>query len=195
MIKKGLSLTIFLFIFLISSDLFASEFSHKNDTEYFSVYMQDGVDSLDVAYKIDIGTNVYLSREECKASLSLGDNPDEIFIQNVDALFNEVSGILDMHIYSYHGTIKVCPNKEELERVFYDIFKYELKAESFYHHMENTIYINAENLKPGILAHEMAHAIITHYFVVVPPVKAQEVLSGYVEYNINKKVSKEEMNR
>ena len=39
------------------------------------------------------------------------------------------------------------------------------------------------------IAHEIAHAIINHYFVVPPSVKMQEILSGYVEYSLNKKVA------
>ena len=50
----------------------------------------------------------------------------------------------------------------------------------------NTIYASAENFKIGVIGHEIAHAVISHYFVVQPSVKIQEVLAGYVEYQLRK---------
>ena len=50
----------------------------------------------------------------------------------------------------------------------------------------NTIYITAENFKKAVLGHEVAHAVISHYFVVQPSMKVQEVLAGYIEYQLRK---------
>ena len=38
--------------------------------------------------------------------------------------------------------------------------------------------------RKGILMHEMSHAIISRFFPVPAPVKVQEVLAMYVEYNL-----------
>ncbi|MBU0693662.1 MAG: hypothetical protein KKC11_03205 [Candidatus Omnitrophica bacterium] len=114
-------------------------------------------------------------------------NFDSIISKTLDALYLEVSDILDIHIYSYHGKIKVYPNKEKLkENVFrnYPGQKYNLPA--VYIHPDNAIHISLADLTLGMLAHEIAHAIISHYFVVPPPAKVQEVLAGYVEYSIRK---------
>ena len=50
--------------------------------------------------------------------------------------------------------------------------------------MGNTIYTSEESFKREVVGHEMSHAIICHYFAVPAPVKVQEVLSMYVEYNL-----------
>jgi hypothetical protein len=55
---------------------------------------------------------------------------------------------------------------------------------SFYVYDLNTIYVSAGSFKREVLGHEIAHAVISHYFVVQPPMKAQEVLAGYVEYQL-----------
>jgi hypothetical protein len=34
----------------------------------------------------------------------------------------------------------------------------------------------------------MAHALISNYFVVAPPPKVQEILAGYVEYSVRKRM-------
>jgi hypothetical protein len=60
------------------------------------------------------------------------------------------------------------------------------EVKSFYVYELNTIYTSAENFRRGIIGHEIGHAIMSHYFVVQPPVKIQEVLAGYVEYQLRK---------
>jgi len=179
---------ILLFIFVLASSVYAQDFALVCDGDYFTIHCQEGVDPLNIAYKIKAGPNFYIYKDSDK-KIFRGGSPGDILAENIDALFEEVSDLLDMHLYSYHGDIKIFLTKDNLGKVFSKLLGEELKSESFYYHNENAIYISAESLKPGILAHEIAHAIISHYFVVLPPVKVQEVLSGYVEYNINKKFS------
>ena len=142
---------------------------------------------MNIAYQIQIGGTFYLYKDADKAIVA-GGTPEDVLTENMDNLFNEVSDVLDIHLYSYHGEIKICLNKEELQKAFSELFNKELKAGSFYYHDQNVIYISTDGLRAGILAHEMAHAVISHYFVVLPPAKVQEVLAGYVEFAINKKV-------
>jgi len=115
---------------------------------------------------------------------------DSIIAKALDALYLEVSDILDIHIYSYHGKIKIYPNKEDVEsNVATALKKQHAKKTDFpavYRHSLNTIYASFPDLTLGMLAHEIAHAILSHYFVVPPPTKIQEVLAGYVEYTIRK---------
>lgn len=178
-----------LFFLTLPRYLYAIDFPHRCESKHFTIYYQQGVDPLDAAYKVNIGGSIYFYKNRSK-TVSPDSEPKEILTQNIDILFNEVSDLLDMHLYTYRGSIKICLNKEELKKTFYEIFNRELKFESFYYHTENAIYISLESLRPGILAHEIAHAIINHYFVVMPPMRVQEVLAGYVEYTINKKSQK-----
>jgi len=39
-------------------------------------------------------------------------------------------------------------------------------------------------LNENILAHEMGHCIIDHYFVILPPRKIQEMLAVYVDIHL-----------
>jgi len=57
---------------------------------------------------------------------------------------------------------------------------------SFYVNDISAIYISGENFRREILGHEIAHAIINHYFVVSPPIKVQEILAKYIEYQLRK---------
>jgi len=169
-------------------NLYAVDFPNRCDSDYFTIYYQDGVDPLNIAYQIQIGGTFYVYKDAGKAIVA-GGTPEDVLTENIDNLFNEVSDILDMHLYSYHGEIKIFLNKEELQKAFSELFNNKkLESKSFYHREQNTIYAAIEGLRADILAHEMAYAITSHYFVVLPPVKVQEVLAGYVEFVINKKV-------
>lgn len=184
--KTSISLLIFLALCNIT---FAQNLSQRIDSHYFTIYYSSALDPLDLAYKINIGSPIIVYKSK-NIEIVTGSDPDEIFADQIDILFNEVSDILDMHLYSYHGDIKIYPTKEELQSALRDILGRDIDAESFYHHDQNTIYISARSFNPYVLGHEIAHAIICHYFVVLPPVKVQEVLAGFVEYNLRKKLQK-----
>ena len=93
---------------------------------------------------------------------------------------------LDMNLYSLQGNLKICNDRNHLNNVYDSIFGRKLQASSFYIDEYNTIYISADDFTKEILGHEIAHMIISHYFVVQPPQKVAEILSGYVEYRLRK---------
>ncbi len=168
------------FAFFLSATSVISAQERRIDGTYFSIYYQTGLDPLEIARQLDFSsphllTGVYSS------------NPESTLAKTVDALFLEVSDILDIHLYSFKGNLRIFRDFQALNAAFYGLYRQSLKTSSFYVYDTNTIYIAADNLRVGILGHEMAHAIINHYFVVSPPVKVQEVLAGYVEYILNKK--------
>lgn len=115
-----------------------------------------------------------------------GDSVGDMLGKAVDGLYREVSDILDIHIYSFKGAIKVFSDQPALARFFRQEHGMEFKERSLYHFEKDVIYISLADVTVGMLGHEMAHAIISHYFVVPPPAKIQEVLCGYVEYSLRK---------
>jgi hypothetical protein len=116
-----------------------------------------------------------------------GGSPDNELLDMVEALFMQVCDILDMHLYSLQIGIDVMKDSGQLAMEYRKLFDDDLgNRGSFYVFDHNRIYIASTDFKATVLGHEMAHAIISHYFVVQPPVKIQEVLAGYVEYNLRK---------
>jgi len=112
--------------------------------------------------------------------------------QGADALFSLVCDFLDMQLYSYKGKIKICLDERQLDTIYKDLFGKDPAAApmgSFYVSDLNAIYITQESFKRLILGHEIAHAVISNYFVVQPPIKVQEILAGYVEYQLRKTTS------
>ena len=116
------------------------------------------------------------------------DSAEAELAQATDALFVRICDILDMPLFSYKGEIKVCRDEEQLARIYKNLFDKELEGPigSFYVFDLNTIYVTQENFRRPTLGHEIGHAVISNYFVVQPPIKIQEVLAGYVEYQLRK---------
>lgn len=147
--------------------------------KYYTVYYPSQLESSVLIQKLNMSAlDSLMAGKSAPYEVGLGDMLDTLFIRVCD--------ILDMHIYSFQGTIKVCENRAHLERIYKDMFGRELNTISFYVNDLNTIYITPDNFKREILGHEMAHAVMSRYFVVPPPVKIHEVLAMYVEYQLRK---------
>ncbi|MCX7661357.1 MAG: hypothetical protein N2Z79_01575 [Candidatus Omnitrophica bacterium] len=174
MIRKIFFIILFLILFTVICSA-QKEFK----SSYFKIHLYKGVDILDLTKKLDISSGYLLG------SYPL-DNAEIMLTRIIDAIFLETSDILGIHLPTFKGEIKIFYNYEELKNLFREIFERELNTFSFYMATTNTIYIDAQNIKPEILAHEMAHALISRYFVVLPPPKLQEILAKYVEYKIRK---------
>ena len=174
--------------FLVLPGLFVSpSFSQEENLsliaegKYFSIYSCKNLDINELLSKLNFDYFLHFD--------SLSKNPDapkNILTQTLDSLYLEVSDILDIHIYSYHGNIKILPDKNGVNSAFKKYFGRDFPQRSFYFHQKNTIYISFPDLTLGMLGHEISHAIISHYFVVFPPAKMQEILCGYVEYSLRK---------
>ena len=152
--------------------------ARKIESEHFTVYIAPGIDTDRLAQSLNPSP---------QESILTG-RPHGGDLQGlVDVLFSRVCDILDMQLYSFHGTIKVCGDFQHLNSIYNNLFDRDLTNKySFYVYNLNTVYICAEHFSREVLGHEIAHAIISHYFVVLPSVKIQEVLAMFVEYNLRK---------
>jgi hypothetical protein len=152
--------------------------------KYFTIYYSPQIDASTLAPQLNIqpADEIIAGKSPQKESPTGSELADM-----ADTLFLQVSDILDMHLYSFQGKIKICADDAQIERIYGTLFNASLHhRKSFYVYALNTIYISLDNFKREILGHEMAHAIINHYFVVQSPVKIQEILSMYVEYQLRK---------
>lgn len=149
---------------------------------YFTVYGFKGMDKNILLDKLGYGfTSSYMEEVMMQAEGS-----DEPVVGSLDALYLEISDILDLHSYNFHGTIKVVATQKEIAQIFKKQYGRDFSERSFFVHEENTIYISLEDITLGMVGHEIAHAVISHYFVIPPPQKMAEVLSGYVEFHLRK---------
>ncbi len=156
----------------------------KIDTEHFTIY-----------YKPNVDINVLLSQlhvsptDQMLTNLTVNtSSPQSQLASTVEVLFARASDVLDMHIYSLKANIKIFATQQDLTDFYNNLFHAHVPCTgySFYLDEEKSIYISAERFQREILGHEMGHAIMSRYFVVQPSVRIQEVLAGYIEYQLRK---------
>jgi len=180
---RGISLAILLAASLFTGRAFAGEddgfgSARKIESRHFTVYYAPELNSDELVQNIDIRSSDKI--------ISGGSYQNDLGGM-IDTLFSQVCDILDMQLYSFHGTIKICRDFKQVNAIYGNLFDKELtKSHSFYVFNLNTIYISAEHFRREVLGHEIGHAIISHYFVVLPSVKIQEVLATFVEYQLRK---------
>lgn len=154
--------------------------------QYFTFQSAAGVDLGTLSRQINLGP---VDKLLAGKPVSASNSSSQELMAVLDALVIRVMDTLDMKIYSFKGSVKVVPSHQDLEDIFYNLYGIRNLPDtgySFFVSELNTIYISQEHFKMEILAHEIAHAIISAYFVVQPPMKIQEVLAGYMEYQLRK---------
>ncbi len=104
---------------------------------------------------------------------------------NVDRIVFRVKTLLDMYPAELSFSIHIYETYSELSAVYRNIGMIGTPPVAFYSHGMAGIYLTTERLNAGILAHEIAHAVINAYFVTPPPAKMQEILSQYVDRHLN----------
>ncbi|MGM0382744.1 MAG: hypothetical protein ACQEQO_04520 [Thermodesulfobacteriota bacterium] len=104
--------------------------------------------------------------------------------RKVDLLFERVQEILDMRRKTNKVIMNLYPNKKRLHEAYFAITHTECRIRAWYIYESNTIYINKDDVHAGMLAHEMAHSIIDHYFSARPPRATAEILARYVDRHL-----------
>ena len=103
----------------------------------------------------------------------------------MDVLFRRAREILGMYPRNMNTVIKIFRNRRELNEEYYRIFRRKRSLKSFYIYRFDTIYTTADDISDSVMAHEMGHAIVDHYFVVRPPEKVREILAMYVDLHLD----------
>ena len=177
-------------IILIAAFIFCAQASHAAEKgltfiaegKYFSIYGPKGLDVRELLSKLNyryfLQVDSFLDKEE--------NDPGGLLSKTMDALYLEASDVLGIHVYSFHGNFLIYQDKASLNAFFKDYLNQDLVESSYYFHEKNTIYVSYPDLTLGMIGHEIAHAVISNYFVVLPPPKVQEILAGYVDYSLRK---------
>ena len=114
----------------------------------------------------------------------------------LDILFQRVQTILEMPLPKQKVSIWIHPGLEELARFFKTRYGgptdkqtsmgASVSGPAFYVKKTNTIHLQVENMRIGILAHEMAHAITENYFIIKPPARVAEIMSQHVDREVSR---------
>lgn len=151
-------------------------------TKFCTVFYEKDVNLKTIARRVNLRFSDFYSPRKFtkKTDFSI----EEILSEKFDAIFYKVEDILDMYPSRIQVTLNIYKDENGLDNAYEEIFNESNKASSFYIYKTNTIYTTEKVISEGILAHEMAHCIIDHYFVILPPKKIQEILAAYADVHL-----------
>ena len=145
------------------------------DSRYCTIWLDPIVESKHVNKRVSTW------RVRPKVRASEDESLEGKIAAKFDTIFRRAQEILDMYSPGIHTTIKIVKDQSNVEGIHAKRYGYGTKAVAFYLFEENTIYVAVKDLSEGVLAHEMAHCIIDHYFQVRPPRKVEELLAMHVD--------------
>ncbi|MDD5165856.1 MAG: hypothetical protein PHQ57_00495 [Candidatus Omnitrophica bacterium] len=150
-------------------------------SSYFTIYYEPGVNLKRVLSRIS-SRGIY-TRFTPKPD-SLADIEDRISYR-MDLILERVKEVLDIYPSVTNIQIKIFKDRKGLQDEYYGITLRSAPMKSFYVHSYNTIYTNEYDISDSVIAHEMGHAMVDHYFQVVPSEKMGEMLATYVDIHLD----------
>ena len=196
--KKAKITVIIAIVFSVSLPLFAARKQKKDTapshqfivtkegdflsikTAYFDILYEQDVDLKRVHKKLH-GRRFYASPGSRPPALS---GFDEKIAYRLNLLFDRVKAILGMYPAEISFKIKIFKDSQMAYDKFFEITKRKLKVKAFYSRKDKVMYTSESDISDSVIAHEMAHAICDHYFVVKPPVSAEEILARHVDAHL-----------
>jgi hypothetical protein len=104
----------------------------------------------------------------------------------VDAIFKRAQQILDMKKRFPRVHIHLYPDSNALKRACEALYGGDCRFRAWYRFANNTVYLNIQDVHAGILAHELAHAIVDHFLGFRPPSRTAEILARYVDTHLGR---------
>jgi len=108
---------------------------------------------------------------------------DEVYAK-LDVILEKAQLVLDMYPNGMKVTVVILPNKKAVAAMYQSKYGKEAENLAYYSLSENTIYISADDTKLQVIAHELGHAIVNHYFKERPPYQIHELMAQFTEKHI-----------
>lgn len=109
---------------------------------------------------------------------------DEVMAK-IDTIIEKAETILEMFPDKLRIRIVLLESAGDVARVFREKYGKDADHIAFYSLSEDTIYLSVDDVSLAVLAHEIGHAIVDHYFPVRAPYNVHELMAQFVEKRIN----------
>ena len=148
------------------------------DSRYCTVWLHPDLKTKKVSQQVSI----WRIRPQVKAVVA--GLVEEQFAAKCDTIFRRAEELLDMYPPGIHVTVRIEKDGSQISSTHAARYGFGTEAIAFYVLENNTIYTTASEISESVLAHEMAHCIIDHYFGIRPPRKIEEMLAMYVDEHL-----------
>ena len=128
---------------------------------------------------VRLGSLSYAARDRTSITVE-----DEVR-NKVDVVLERVKVVLAMFPKNLNFTIILLPSDTDVQKVYTGKFGKKVNFISFYSPRDKIVYISVDDVRLGVLAHELAHVVIDFYYYENPtPVKIHEILAQFVESHL-----------
>jgi hypothetical protein len=108
---------------------------------------------------------------------------DEV-LAKADIIIEKVQVVLDMFPDTYHVRLVLLPDSDDVSRLYKKKYGKRVDHIAYYSLSEKTIYISADDASLRVLAHEIGHSVVDHYFKVRPPYNVHELMAQFAEKHV-----------
>jgi hypothetical protein len=103
----------------------------------------------------------------------------------VEIILLRVEDILGMDPKDLHVKIRVFKTRKDMNDAYAWMFNEQANFKSFYIHYFQSVYTNEQDFIDSVMAHELGHAVIDHYFSMPPPTRMAELMATYVDAQLD----------
>jgi hypothetical protein len=101
---------------------------------------------------------------------------DEV-LAKLDTLIEKAEVVLDMFPNNMHIHVVLLETSKEVSDIFRRKYRKKASHIAYYSLSEDTIYISVDDARLRVLAHEIGHAVVDHYFKIRPPDTSHELMA------------------
>lgn len=102
----------------------------------------------------------------------------------IDIIMDKVQIVLEMFPEKLTFKLLLFSTAEEAQAELFRRYRKKVNFISFYSRRENTLYLAAQHSNLKVIAHELGHVVVEHYFDKSTPVKIHEVMAQYAVRHI-----------
>ena len=149
------------------------------ESRYCTLWLEPGIRAAQVTKRLRV-RGIPATRPQSR----LADTPEVRLAEACDRLFARARDLLEMFPPGIHVTVKVARHPQQIRDLSAARYGTRTEAVAFYAFENNTIYTSVRDLSESVLAHEMAHAIVAHYFNKRPSRAVEELAATYVNTHL-----------
>lgn len=105
-------------------------------------------------------------------------------LAKIDIIIEKVQIVLEMFPDYYHVNVVLLPDDDDVARMYKSKYGKRVDHIAYYSLSEKTIYISVDDTRLKVVAHEIGHSVVDHYFKVRPPYTIHELMAQFAEKHV-----------
>lgn len=132
----------------------------------------------------EFNDELYMGRMSSRIRNGTGDSIEDEVISKIDFIVEKVMSVLDMYPSGLKFSIVIRRDVKAVKLDFKTFYNMDVEYIAFYSPSKNIVFYSADNANIRVVAHEIGHVVVEHYFKISPPQRIHEVLAQFAEQHV-----------